>query len=220
MLVGGIMKKEELLKLMKNRQAKDVLVKQAIRTLSYDEKKNFGISCLDRIINLYEDVDSRIDISEADDNIKKGTANNTLISIYKDLKHSKATQLDDIKNKIKICDSLILDTEEIFDNSVKNIAAGIVAENLYYLLKFEIEEDNQYIFDCSTNQIEVINQIMSEYFFEHVSNNENVCDELLEVLFVKEYDIQLQAINLIKDRKKYELNELIKETIIYNKSVE
>ena len=214
------MKKEELLKLMKNRQAKDVLVKQAIRTLSYDEKKNFGIFCLDRIINLYEDVDSRIDISEADDNIKKGTANNTLISIYKDLKHSKATQLDDIKNKIKICDSLILDTEEIFDNSVKNVTAGIVAENLYYLLKFEIEEDNQYIFDCSANQIEVINQIMSEYFFEHVSNNENVCDELLEVLFVKEYDIQLQAINLIKDRKKNELNELIKETIIYNKSVE
>ena len=214
------MKKEELLKLMKNRQAKDVLVKQAIRTLSYDEKKNFGIFCLDRIINLYEDVDSRIDISEADDNIKKGTASNTLISIYKDLKHSKATQLDDIKNKIKICDSLILDTEEIFDNSVKNVTAGIVAENLYYLLKFEIEEDNQYIFDCSANQIEVINQIMSEYFFEHVSNNENVCDELLEVLFVKEYDIQLQAINLIKDRKKNELNELIKETIIYNKSVE
>lgn len=163
---------------------------------------------------MYEDVDSRIDISEANKNIKNGTAYVTLLTIYNELKNSGVMQLSDIQNKIEICNSLILDTEEIFDNFVENTAAGIVAENLYYLLNFELKEDNQYIFDCSINNVAIISQLMSEYFFEHISNDDDACDELLESLFVKEYDIQLKAIDLIKNHKMNQLNEWIKETII------
>ena len=203
---------------MKLSRVKEALVKETIKTLDYGQKKEFGFFCLDRIIDLYKDVDSRIDISEANSNIENGTAYDTLISIYKDLKHNISMELSEIQSKI--FDSLILDTEEIFDNSVENTVAGVVAENLYYLLKFKVKEDDQCIFDCSRNNIAIISQIMSEYFFENISKDENVCDDLLEFLFVEEYNTQLKAINLIKEHRKNALSELIKETIIHNKNID
>ena len=205
---------------MKLSRVKENLVKDAIKTLNHEEKKEFGFFCLDRIIDLYKDVDSRIDISEAAENVKSGTAYITLLSIYKDLKCNSVSKLSDIKHNIEICDSLILNTEEIFDNEIANTAAGTVAENLYYLLKFELERNEKYIYYCSINNVAIISQVMSEYFFENVSNNEDVCDDLLEGLFVHEYDIQLKAIGLIKNHKMNQVNELIKETIIHNKNIE
>ncbi len=204
---------------MKLSRVKEALIKEAIVTLTCSDKKDFGFFCLDRIIDLYKDVDSRIDISEANSNIENGTAYDTLISIYKDLKYNSPMRLSELQSKVEICDSLILDTDDIFDNFTKNVIAKIVAESLYSLLSFHINKDSQEIFDCARLNIDIINAIMSDYFFENVSNDEDVCDELLEALFVEEYDIQLKAIDLIKDHKRDEVNDLIKETIIYNKNI-
>ena len=204
---------------MKISRVKEALIKEAIVTLTYSERKDFCFFCLDRIIDLYKDADSRIDISEANSNIENGTAHDTLISIYKDLKYNSPMQSSELQSKVEICDSLILDTDDIFDSFTENVIAKIVAESLYSLLSFHINKNSQEIFDCARLNIDIINAIMSDYFFENVSNDEDVCDELLEGLFVEEYDIQLKAIDLIKEHRKNALSELIRETIIYNKNI-
>lgn len=190
------------------------LVQESISLLNFEKKKEFGFFCLDRIIDLYKDVDLNIDISEADKNIQKGTAFITLKSIYQFLKETDNPSVSEIKNRINICYSLILDIEDIYDNNVPNIVASLVAQGLDYLLNFELEKSEDFIYNCSENNLEILNQLKSEYFFKVMDGDDNDLDDFLDQIFENEYKIQLHALDLIKQNKKDDLNILSKNTII------
>lgn len=190
------------------------LVQESISLLNFEEIKEFGFFCLDRIIDLYADVDLNIDISKADTNIQKGTAFLTLKSVYQFLKEANNPSIAEIKNRINICYSLILDVEDIFDNDIQNTVASLVAQGLDYLLNFELEKSEDFIYNCSENNLEILNQLNSEYFFKVMNGDEEDLDDFLDPIFENEYKIQLQALDLIKQNKKDELNILAGNTII------
>ncbi|MDW8852393.1 hypothetical protein SD960_19990 [Flavobacterium sp. MMLR14_040] len=190
------------------------LVQESISLLNFEKTKEFSFFCLDRIIDLYADVDLNIDISKADKNIQKGTAFLTLKSIYQFLKETNNPSVAEIKNRINICYSLILDVEDIFDNDVPNTVASLVAQGLDYLLNFELEKSEDFIYNCSENNLEILNQLNSEYFFKVINCDEEDLDDFLDPIFESEYKIQLQAFDLIKENKKDELNILAGNTII------
>lgn len=190
------------------------LVQESISLLNFEQTKEFGFFCLDRIIDLYADVDLNIDISEADKNIQKGTAFLTLKSIYQFLKETNNPSVAEIKNRINICYSLILDVEDIFDNDIPNTVASLVAQGLDYLLNFELEKSEDFIYNCSENNLEILNQLKSEYFFKVMNGDEEDLDDFLDPIFENEYKTQLEALDLIKQNKKDELNILAGNTII------
>jgi hypothetical protein len=190
------------------------LVQESIGLLNFEEKKEFVFFCLDRIIDLYKDVDLNIDISETDENIQKGTAFITLKSIYQFLKETNNPSASEIKNRMNICYSLILDVEAIYDNNIPNIVASLVAQGLGYLLNFELEKSEDFIYNCSENNLEILNQLKSEYFFKVMNGDDNDLDDFLDQIFENEYKIQLQALDLIKQNKKEDLNILSRDTFI------
>jgi hypothetical protein len=190
------------------------LVQESISLLNFEKTKEFGFFCLDRIIDLYADVDLNIDISKADKNIQKGTAFLTLKSIYQFLKETNNPSVAEIKNRINICYSLILDVEDIFDNDIPNTVASLVAQGLDYLLNFELEKSGDFIYNCSENNLEILNQLKSEYFFKVINGDDDDLDNFLDPIFENEYKTQLQALDLIEQNKKDELNILAGNTII------
>jgi hypothetical protein len=190
------------------------IVQESIRLLNFEEKKEFGFFCLERVIDIYKNVDLNIDISEADKNIQKGTAFLTLKAIYQFLKETNNPSVSEIKNRINVCYSLILDVEVIFDNNIPNIVASLVAQGLDYLLNFQLEKSEDFIYNCSENNLEILNQLKSEFFFNVMNGDDEDLDDFLDPIFENEYRIQLQALDLIKQDKKDELNSLSRNTII------
>jgi hypothetical protein len=190
------------------------IVQESIRLLNFEEKKEFGFFCLERVIDIYKNVDLNIDISEADKNIQKGTAFLTLKAIYQFLKETNNPSVSEIKNRINVCYSLILDVEVIFDNNIPNIVASLVAQGLDYLLNFQLEKSEDFIYNCSENNLEILNQLKSDYFFKVMNGDDEDLDDFLDPIFENEYRIQLQALDLIKQDKKDELNSLSRNIII------
>jgi len=85
---------------------------------------------------------------------------------------------------------------------------------LDYLLNFELEKSEDFIYNCSENNLEILNQLNSEYFFKVMNGGEEDLDYFLDPIFENEYKIQLQALDLIEQNKKDELNILAGNTII------
>ena len=83
-----------------------------------------------------------------------------------------------------------------------------------YLLNFELEKSEDFIYNCSENNLEILNQLNSEYFFKVMNGGEEDLDYFLDPIFENEYKIQLQALDLIEQNKKDELNILAGNTII------
>ena len=133
---------------------------------------------------------------------------------YSHQKETSHPSVSEIKNRINICYSLILDVEEIFDNNIPNIVASLVAQGLDYLLNFELEKSEDFIYNCSENNLEILNQLKSEYFFKIMNGDDDDLDDFLDQIFENEYKIQLKALDLIKQNNKDELNILSRNTII------
>lgn len=189
-------------------------IEKCIKGLSFEECEDVGFFCIDRVLDLYRDVDTRLDISEASENMENGTAFITLETIYKKLKlKTKQSSLDISKLREKI-NFLILDTDDIYDSTTENILAKIVAENLYTLTSFMVTKNKEYIFDCVRLNLEIINAQLSDYFYQEVDEDESKCDVFLDSMFILEYKIQLEAIQLIKDKRFSSLDELINRTSI------
>ena len=90
----------------------------------------------------------------------------------------------------------------------------MVAQGLDYLLNFELEKSEDFIYNCSENNLEILNQLKSEYFFKIMNGDDDDLDDFLDQIFENEYKIQLKALDLIKQNKKDELNILSRNTII------
>ena len=117
-------------------------------------------------------------------------------------------------NKTKV-ETLVLDIENIYENNIKNILAMLVAQNLLYLYEFEETKSNEEIFNCSENTLEILNQLQSDIFFQKLKGDDEDLDSYLQKFFDNEYGVQLEAIELIKDRKFNDLNFLEQNTIIH-----
>ena len=105
--------------------------------------------------------------------------------------------------------------ENIYENNIKNILAMLVAQNLLYLYEFEETKSNEKIFNCSENTLEIVNQLQSDIFFQKLKGDDEDLDSYLQKFFDNEYGVQLEAIELIKDRKFNDLNFLEQNTIIH-----
>lgn len=189
-------------------------IKECINNLNLEECKRFGLFCIDRTIKLYSSIDTRIDISEMSKSIDNGTAFTTLKSIYEKIKYNDKYLSINLSELRKKADYLIIDTDDIYDSTTKNILAKIVAEILYTLISFMITEDKSHIFDCGILVIDIINAQLSEYFYEEISKDDEYCEEYLEEFFILEYKTQLKAISLIKDKNFLVLDRLVGNTYL------
>lgn len=189
-------------------------VKDALKLLNFHQQKKFGFFCIDRIIHLYEDVDSRINISEMDKKLKDGDAYDTIKSIYEILKKKSSISLEELIDLRNKSDSLILDTDNIYESTTENVIAKIVAECLYTFLNFMITSEIDYIFDCARLIIDIINAQISDYYFLNVCKNEDKCNHFLETLFDNEYTIELQATKFLSENNYNKLSSLLEETFI------
>lgn len=177
-----------------------------------NQKHFFCVFCLDRVIELYKVIDQIEDLSEIDSSIKKGFAYDALNKIYLRLKE-KTDGLDDLKTLLLQIDPLILDIENVFENSTDNEVAMLVAQGVEYFIKFKIEFKDEYVIFCAYNNLEILNQMKSEEFYSQFDDDEYV-DELLEEEFRKETDIQKRAIDLIRNNNFESLISLTVETKI------
>ena len=193
----------------------EILIEKALIDLDFEQKKTFGFFCFRRVENLYNNVDEYIDISLANKDLPKGSAYETLLEMSEFLlkKNDNFHYFFNV-NKTKV-ETLVLDIENIYENNIKNILAMLVAQNLLYLYEFEESKSNEEIFNCSENTLEIVNQLQSDIFFQKLKGDDEDLDSYLQKFFDNEYGIQLEAIELIKDRKFNDLNFLEKNTIIH-----
>ncbi|MDO6810691.1 hypothetical protein Q4603_18855 [Zobellia galactanivorans] len=187
---------------------------EVLNELDEKQKKVFGIFCLERVIYLYKKIDETEDLSKVDSSIKKGEAFKLLESIFNQVK--KENSIKNIDELIDTCDLLILDTEELFDNTTENEVSSLVAQGVDYLLRFIKEKEPEYIEYCSSNNIEILNQLKSEEFY--IKSGSKATDEeimeYVEIIFEKEYKIQLQSLQLIKKGDFNLLEDLKNKSII------
>ena len=193
----------------------EILIEKALIDLDFKQKKAFGFFCFRRVENLYSNIDEYIDISLANKDLPKGSAYKTLLKMSEFLfkKNDNFHDLFNV-NKTKV-ETLVLDIENIYENNIKNILAMLVAKNLLYLYEFEETKSNEEIFNCSENTLEILNQLQSDIFFQKLKGDDEDLDSYLQKFFDNEYGVQLEAIELIKDRKFNDLNFLEQNTIIH-----
>ncbi|OFM81436.1 hypothetical protein HMPREF2660_06045 [Weeksella sp. HMSC059D05] len=199
---------------MIEKKANENLVKDALNSLSFKQQKNFGFFCMDRIQKLYEDVDSRIKIQDMSEDLENGKAFVLFRFIYDRLKKEDAITLKDLENLRRKSNSLILDTDNVFDSTTENILAKIVSECLYTFLSFLINHKVDDVFDCARLIIDIINAQISDYFFTNIDEDDEKCESFLRSLFEIEYRIQLSAIKFITEENESQLNSLITKTTI------
>jgi len=194
--------------------SKEDKVIELISELNNNQKKSFAIYCLERVINLYAKVDEKEDLSIVDATIKKGEAFQKLQLIFNKIKNSN--QVDNIEELIAACDPLILDVEEVFDNTTENEVAVLVAQGVDYLLRYLQNEQNEYIEYCSSNNIEILNQLKSNQFY--IQSNFKASDEEImenvDTFLEQEYEIQIQMLELVLQEKDDEIEKLLADNII------
>ncbi|ASY41315.1 hypothetical protein [Taylorella equigenitalis] len=190
------------------------LIRESLSGLTFQQQKKFGIFCLDRIQDLYEDVDTRINIQDMSKEVENGKAYTIFRFIYDRLKTDDSITLNELIDLRLKSDSLILDTDEVYDSITENILAKIVAECLYTLLSFLINHKVDDVFDCARYVIDIINAQVSDYFYMNIDDDDDKCEIFLSKLFECEYKIQLSSINFILEDKDSELESLTTSTTI------
>ena len=184
-------------------------VKEVLNTLNNRQKIQFGNFCVGRVINLYKKFDETEDSALINDPIRKGESFEQLEFIFNKIKEGGVDD-ENIDQLIDKCDLLILDTEEIFDNTTVNEVSSLVAQGVDYILRFIQSNQGDYIEYCSSNNIEILNQLKSEEYCIAINSNASN-DELVgyaETFFEKEYELQIEALNLIKSEDYQSLDNL------------
>lgn len=190
-------------------------LKEDINSLNNEQLTLFIISCIDRTINLYKKVDLTEDISLANENIQKGKAYTAIIELLNKIKKGNNSEVD-IKSLLIQCEPLILDVEEIFENTTENEVASLVAQNIDYLLRYKLNNDKKYVFYCSSNNLEILNQLKSkEYYEDNLPDiSESDFENYLEEIFDEELKNQIKTVEYIKSDSTKNLESLIQKTLI------
>lgn len=186
-------------------------INKLINNLNSKQKQEFAISCFERVLFLYSYFDKNEDISLSNTYIKKGTAFFTLKSIYQIIKKPSTIKKEILIEKKSLCESLIIDIENIYDNTTENEVCMLVAQILYDIINFILTSETKFIHYCSTNTIEIINQIYTNKYFELYEDDEEL-EDFLEKYFIKEYSIQIKSIEYLMNNK--DLNKIIDENKI------
>lgn len=179
-----------------------------LNSLNHNQKIEFGIFCVKRALDLYKKVDETEDLSIVDPSIAKGKAFERLSNIFSFI--TQKTNLNNLKIKelISLCEPLILDIEEIFYNTTENEVSMLVAQGVDYLLRYLLQNDDKYIFYCSSNNIEILNQLKSDEYFQEQEDDEKLYD-YLEPIFEKELIVQIKGLEYIKKEDLNSLDKLI-----------
>lgn len=188
-------------------------IKYLLSDLNFSQRRLFGIFCIRRIIDLYENIDDFININEMNKSLKKGDASILMRKIYNRLINDTTYTITELSEMRELCDFLVIDTDNIYHSTTENIVFKIVAECVYTFLSFLIDKKLNDILDCSVLVIDVINAQISDLLFSLLKDENKYYSEV-ERLFEVEYSIQIQAINFIYNNKIDEINNLIKTTTI------
>lgn len=188
-------------------------LKYLLSDLNFSQRRLFGIFCVSRIVDLYENIDDFVNISEMNKNLKKGDAGILMKSIYNKLINDDANGITELQEMRELCDFLIIDTDDTYDSTTENLVFKIVAECVYTFLSFLIDRKFSNILNCSVLVIDVINAQISDTLFS-LLKDEDKYDSEIEHLFESEYAIQIQAINFISNNNIGEITNLIKKTTI------
>lgn len=188
---------------------------EALNTLNNRQKIQFGIFCVGRVIDLYKKVDEAVYLILINDSIKKEDPFKQLDFIFNKIKEESVTD-ENIDELVDRCNSLILDTELIFDNITVNEVSSLVAQGVDYILRFIQNSQGDCIEYCSANNIEILNQLKPEEYYIKCSSKVND-DEIMgyvETFLGKEYELQIEALNLIKKEDYQSLSDLKDKSII------
>jgi hypothetical protein len=174
-------------------------VLKSIKSLEFEQKMLFGISCSLRGLELYklfdfmiveEKLEPLIDGDKGFDLLKK-IVNYSYELVFKKEKEDVGR----IKEYIKLSYDLMPD-DDIY-GSVEASLAQYVASSIAYNLEFYSRQEDKYVNWCSDSSIEIVNIIGSEKFSQDNPDISN--DDFLEPYFEKEIEVQLQIIDSLRD---------------------
>ena len=173
-----------------------------LNELNKKEKTEFGISCVERTIDLFKYFDEDNDIGYADKSIQKGDG-------FKLLK----TKFDIIKNELYLFEEEKVDLikRQISDLNpepdLDNISAEVyitimIIQSILYILKFHTNNDVKCIFNITKKNKEIINQIKSDEYLRIINPDAtDVTCEFLEPFFISEIEIEEKIIRMIKNKE-------------------
>ena len=187
-------------------------IDELISSLNHNQKIEFGIFCNKRVLDLYKKVDETEDLTIVDSSIAKGHAFERLSNIF--LHITKDKDLGDLKIKeFNLCEPLVLDVEEIFDNTTENEVSMLVAQGVDYLLRYLLNNDGRYIRSISINTIEILNQLKSHEYYQE-SDDDDKLDDYLNPIYEEELRIQIKGLEYIRKDDLNSLDKLISKSKI------
>ena len=173
-----------------------------LNELNKEEKTEFGISCIERTIDLFKYFDKDDSIGYANKSIQKANG-------FKLLK----TRFDIIKNELYLFEeekvNLIkrqisdLNPEPDLDNiSAEAYITAMIIQSIIYVLNFHTNIDVKCIFSITKKNKEIINQIKSDEYLRIINPDApDVTYEFLEPFFIRETEIEEKIIRMIKNKE-------------------
>jgi hypothetical protein len=173
------------------------LVLENIKQLVFKQQMLFGLSCVDRCIEMYKLFDKMVIEEKLEPLVPNNNGfeilNEILNEGYNLIDNIEIEDNDKIQQYVKQCYELAPHDEDYGD--IQTTIAQFAANSLAYSLKFYLEKDLKYLNWCSDSVIEIINIIESEKFYE--SNPDDDAEKHLDICFEKEVKIQMEVIQTI-----------------------
>lgn len=189
-------------------------IDKLLSSLNHRQKIEFGAFCIKRVLDLYKKVDETEDLTIVDSSIAKGHAFERLSNIFSFITKEKDFDESKIKKLINLCEPLVLDIEEFFDNTTENEVSMLVAQGVDYLLRYLLHDDDKYIRYCFSNNVEILNQLKSDEYFQNNDDDDDKLYNYLDPIFKEELRVQIKGLEFIKKEDLNSLDKLISQSKI------
>lgn len=169
-------------------------IKTILLSLSKRQLMQFALSCIDRTIGLYKQMEEYIG------KLPESKNYNSVISILEFVRNDiYSASKEEVKVRIKKCNKILdylTDLEDWF-------AIICVTESLVDIMTYYQRENIDNIFSCIENNLEAINQLKSDEYVHTV--NADASNEELEVYLTPFFGLELQI--------EYQIIEMIKNNV-------
>jgi hypothetical protein len=188
-------------------------VYELIKELSREQTIYFGITCVTRVLHLYKLFDESEDSKYVESIIPKKERYNTIISVVDYIKKGKRYDSSKIEQYIEKLETLVPDDEDV-GGGVEASVAGYIITSIIAILEF-IQGDKESIFWCSDSMIESLNQMkLDELYEKYPDFSDEKIEELVNIIFEKEVEIEIEIIDMIKNNV---AEKMLEEFILRNR---
>lgn len=179
-------------------------IKKLLEILSKEQLISFGLSCVDRTIHLYQEMEESLG------KLPKSKNYDAIISILDFVK--KDIQFADkrkINAQIRKCENIL---EYLDDSDEAWFPILYIGESIISIMNYYLDDNIEEILTCSENNLELINQLKSDEYTNTINSDasDKEIEDYLEKFYAKEFQIEAQIIDMIKRNvSKDELDKFI-----------